>query len=111
MSDSKDAPLPLSCIASSKPRSHLSWTADPATPALVVNQSIVTKCKTAADGIVTCERNATVVTKEVTMSSVNVTCQVHFEDQKTVVISSRACVTLVLRPTAGTFMYSVVSIP
>ena len=93
LSESTDALLSLSCTASSKPSSRLSWTADPATPALVVNQSIVDECTT-ANGIVTCERNATIVTKDLKYL-VQVTCFIHFDDNQIDITSRRACVVLV----------------
>ena len=91
LSESTDALLSLTCTASSKPGSRLSWTTD---PALVVNQSTAAECNTAANGIVTCERNATIVTKDL-KDSVKVTCVTHFDDNQTVVTSRRACVVLV----------------
>ena len=94
LSESTDALLSLSCTASSKPSSRLSWTTDPATPALVVNQSTAAECNTAANGIVTCESNATIVTKDL-KDVVQVTCATHFDDKQTVVDSKRACVVLV----------------
>ena len=99
LSESTDALLLLSCTASSKPGSRLTWTTDPATPALV-NQSIAAECKTAADGIVTCESNATIVTKALE-DSVQVTCVTHFDDNQTVVTSKRPCVVLVPHGTFG----------
>ena len=72
----------------------MSWTADPATPALVVNQSIVDECTNTANGIVTCEHNATIVTKDLKYL-VQVTCVTHFDDNQTVLTSKRACVVLV----------------
>ena len=92
--ESTDALLSLSCTASSKPSSRLSWRADPATPALVVNQSIATECTIIANGIFKCERNATIVTKDLKYL-VQVTCVTHFDDNQTVIISKRACVVLV----------------
>ena len=94
LSESTDDLLSLSCTASSKPSSRLSWSADPATPALVVNQTIVAECKTAANSIVTCERNATIVTKNL-KEVVQVTCVTHYDDRRTVMTSKRACVVLV----------------
>ena len=102
LSESTDALLSLSCTASSKPSSRLSWTADPATPALEVNQSTVAECNTAANGIVTCESNATIVTKALE-DVVQVTCVTHFDDHRTVINSKRACVVLVPQ---GTFVQS-----
>ena len=101
LSESTDALLSISCTASSKPISRLSWTADHATPALVVNQSIAAECKTAANGIVTCERNTTVVTKDL-KEMVQVTCVADFNDSHAVTISKRACVMLVPHGTCQT---------
>ena len=84
----------LSCTTSSKPSSRLSWTSDPATPALVVNQSTAAECNTAANGIVTCESNTTIVTKDLE-DLVHVTCVTHYDDGQTVMTSKRACVVLV----------------
>ncbi|KAK2175027.1 hypothetical protein NP493_758g01021 [Ridgeia piscesae] len=92
--ESTDALLSLTCTASSKPSSRLSWAANPATPALVVNQSTVAECNTSANGIVTCERNATIVTKDL-KEVVQVTCVTHYDDRRTVITSKRACVILV----------------
>ena len=100
LSESTDALLSLSCTASSKPSSRLSWTADPATPALVVNQTIAATCKTAPNGIVTCERDATIVTKDL-KDVVQVTCVTHFDDGQTVMTSKTACVALVPQGTFG----------
>ena len=100
LSESTDALLSLSCTASSKPSSRLSWTADPATPALVVNQSTTAECNTAANGIVTCESNATIVTKDL-KDVVQVMCVTHFDDNQTVITSKRACVVLVPQGTFG----------
>ena len=93
LSESTDDHLSLSCTASSKPSSRLSWTADPATSALVVNQTIVDECTT-ANGIVTCEQNATIVTKDLKYL-VQVTCETHFDDNHINITSRRACVVLV----------------
>ena len=98
LSESTDAILSLTCTASSKPGSHLSWMADPATPALVVNQKNEATCKTAPSGIATCERNATVVTKDL-KDVVQVTCDTHFDDNHINMTSKRACVVLVPRGT------------
>ena len=94
LSELTDALLSLTCTASSKPSSRLSWTADPATPALVVNQANDATCKTAQNGIVTCESNSTIVTKDL-KDVVQVTCVTHFDDGQTVIIRKRACVVLV----------------
>ena len=94
LSESTDALLSLSCTASSKPSSRLLWMADPATPALVVNQTKEATCKTAPNGIVTCESNASIVTKDL-KDVVQVTCVTHFDDHRTVMTSKRACVVLV----------------
>ena len=100
LSESTVALLSLTCTASSKPGSRLSWTADPATPALVVNQTNDATCKTAPNGIVTCERNATIVTKDLE-DVVQLTCVSHFDDKHTVISSKRACVVLVPHGTLG----------
>ena len=94
LSESTDALLSLSCTASSKPSSRLSWTADPATPALVVNQLTATDWNTAPNGIVTCESNATIITKDL-KNLVQVMCVTHFEDHLTVTTTKRACMVLV----------------
>ena len=94
LSESTDDLLSLSCTASSKPSSRLLWMADPPTTALVVNQSTVAECNTAVNGIVTCESNATIVTKDL-KDVVQVTCVTHFDDGQTVMTSKRACVVLV----------------
>ena len=94
LSESTDAILSFSCMASSKPSSRLLWMADPATQALVVNQTNEATCKTAPNGIVTCESNATIVTKDL-KDKVQVTCVTHFDDGQTVMTSKRACVVLV----------------
>ena len=100
LSESTDALLSLSCTASSKPSSRLSWAADPATQVLVVNQSTVAECKTAANYIVTCERNSTIVTKDL-KDVVQVTCVTHFDDHQTIMTSKTACVVLVPHGTFG----------
>ena len=100
LSESTDALLSLSCTASSKPSSRLLWMADPATPALVVNQTNEVTCKTAPNGIATCECNATVDTKDL-KEAVQVTCVAHFDDNQTVVASKKACVVLVPHGTLG----------
>ena len=76
--------------------------ADPATQALVVNQSTATECKTAANGIVTCESNAIIVTKALE-DVVQVTCVTLYDDHRTVITSKRACLVLVPQ---GTFVQS-----
>ena len=103
LSESTDALLSLSCTASSKPSSRLLWMADPATPALV-NQTNEATCKTAPNGIVTCESNATIVTKDL-KHKVQVTCVTHFDDRRTVMTSKRACVVLVPHGTLGSITH------
>ena len=62
--------------------------------ALVGNQSIATECNTAANGIVTCESNATIVTKDL-KDVVQVTCVTQLDDRRTVMSSKRAGVVFV----------------
>ena len=102
LSESTDAVLTIYGSASSKPSSRLSWTVDPATPALVVNQSTAAKCKTAVNGIVTCVGNATIVLKDL-KDLVRVTCVTHFNDNRTVIASQKACVVIVPHGTYGQF--------
>ena len=92
--ESTDALLWLTCSASSKPGSRLSWTVDPATPALIVNESIAAKCNTRHDGIVTCEHTVTIATKELN-NFVQLTCVIHYDDHRTALTSQRACVVIV----------------
>ena len=66
----------------------------------MVNQSSATECSTAATGIVTCESNATIVTKDL-KDVVQVTCVTHFDDNQTIITSKRAGVVL-LPPGFGT---------
>ena len=59
-----------------------------------MNQANDATCKTAQNGIVTCESTSTIVTKHL-KDVVQVTCITHFDDGQTDITRKRACVVLV----------------
>ena len=85
----------LTCTASSKPRSTLSWTIEPANLAIDVDPSIPVECNTTARGIVTCVHKAYIAKTVLGHSPLNVTCHVEFNDKSSVVSSTKACVAVV----------------